>query len=105
MRLRNLGGLEFDLSRSLKVKYEGVIGLPIHDFLLVSNSNYVSNSHRLGVIATRRIFSYPSSLEPNFDPPHPPLARGDFFPESNGFRLGSEGRSPSKMKLIGSIYF
>ncbi len=44
--------LEFDLSRSLKVKSNGAVGLPINDFLLVSNSNYMSNSHRLGVIAS-----------------------------------------------------
>ncbi len=42
------------LSRSLKVKSNGAVGLPIYEFLLVSNSNYMymSNWHRLGVIAT-----------------------------------------------------
>ncbi len=48
---------EFDLSRSLKVKSNGVVGLPIYDFLLASNSNYMSNSHRLGVIATPKNLS------------------------------------------------
>ncbi len=33
------GDLEFDLSRSLKVKCEGGIGLPIYGFLLMFNSN------------------------------------------------------------------
>ncbi len=47
-----MGDLEFDLSRSLKVKSNGAVRFPIYDFLLVSNSNYMSNSHRLGVIAT-----------------------------------------------------
>ena len=32
-----MSDLEFDLSRSLKVKFNGAIGLPIYDFLLVSN--------------------------------------------------------------------
>ncbi len=31
--------LNFDLSRSLKVKCDGGIGLPIYDFLLVFNNN------------------------------------------------------------------
>ena len=52
VRLQNLGDLEFDFSRSLKVKSNGAVGLPMYDFLLVSNSNNVSKSHRLGVRAT-----------------------------------------------------
>ncbi len=52
IRLQNLGDLEFDLSRSLKVKSNGAVGLPIYDFLLESKSNYMAKSHRLGVIAT-----------------------------------------------------
>ena len=31
--------LDFDLSRSLKVKYDGAIGLPMYGFLLIFNSN------------------------------------------------------------------
>ncbi len=74
--LQNMYDLEFDL----KVKSNGAVGLPIYDFLLVSNSNYMSNSHRLGVIVTRKFFSYLLSLGPNFDPPPagPPLPRADF---------------------------
>ncbi len=34
IRLQNLSDLEFDLSRSLKVKCDDVIGLAIHGFLL-----------------------------------------------------------------------
>ena len=41
-----MNDLEFDLSRSLKVKYDGAVGLPIYDFLLVYNSNYMPISHR-----------------------------------------------------------
>ncbi len=39
IRLQNLGDLEFDLSRSLKVKGDVAIGLPIYGFLLMFNSN------------------------------------------------------------------
>ncbi len=35
----NLSDLDFDLSRSLKVKNDGVIGLAISGFLLMDNSN------------------------------------------------------------------
>ncbi len=38
-----MGDLEFDLSRSLKVKSEGAIGLPICGFLLMVNSNIGPN--------------------------------------------------------------
>ena len=34
IRLRNLSDLEFDISRSLKVKCDDVMGLAIHGFLL-----------------------------------------------------------------------
>ncbi len=45
--LRNLKDLEFDFSRSPKVTCNGVLGLPIHICLLVSNSNNMSISHNL----------------------------------------------------------
>ena len=71
-RLQNLGDLEFDLSRSLKVKSNGAVGCSIYDFLLVSNtgSNCMSKTHRLRVIATQKFFPYLLSLGPNFDPAH-----------------------------------
>ncbi len=37
--------LNFDLSRSLNVKYDGGFGLPIYKFLLVFNSNIWPNSN------------------------------------------------------------
>ena len=37
--LRNLSDLDFDLSRSLNVKCDSFIGLPIHGFPLLFNSN------------------------------------------------------------------
>ena len=61
-----MSDLEFDRSRSLKVKSNGAGVHPIYDFLLLSNSNYMSNSHRLGGIATRKKFSYLLPLGPNF---------------------------------------
>ncbi len=39
MRLQNLSDLDFDLSRSLKVKFDSAIGLPIYGFLFMFNSN------------------------------------------------------------------
>ncbi len=100
-----MGDLEFDLSRSLKVKSNGAIRLPIYDFPLVSNSNYMSNSHRLEVIATRKIFSYLLSLGPNFASIRPTLTPGRFFSKWNHLILGSEGRLQPNMKLIGEILF
>ncbi len=44
IRLQKLSDLEFDLSRSLKVKCDSVIGLPIYAFLLMFNSNIWPNS-------------------------------------------------------------
>ncbi len=37
MRLRNWSDLDFDISRSLKVKYDSVIGLTIYAFLSMFN--------------------------------------------------------------------
>ncbi len=42
-RLQNLGELDFDLSRSPKVKCDGAFGLPIYGFLLIFNSNIGPN--------------------------------------------------------------
>ncbi len=41
--LQNVSDLEFDLSRSLKVKCEGAIRLTIYGFLLMFNSNIGPN--------------------------------------------------------------
>ncbi len=84
---------------SLKVKSNGSVGLLMYDFLLVSDNNYMSICNRL---ATRTIFSYLLTLEPNFGSPHPPLP---FISKSNGFIPGSDGSPPPKMKLIGSNLF
>ena len=47
MRFWTFGNLDFDLSRSLKVKCRDVIGLPICGFLLMVNTNIGPNSARL----------------------------------------------------------
>ncbi len=39
IKFRNLGDLDFDLSRPLKVKCDGVIGLLVYDLLLIFDSN------------------------------------------------------------------
>ncbi len=54
IRLQNLGDLEFNLLRSLKVKSNGTIGLHIYDFLLMANSKHMSISHFIGVIISYR---------------------------------------------------
>ena len=64
IRHRIFSDLQFDLPMSLKVKCHDVIGLVIHGFLY---SNYVSNCHRLPLIATQKIFSYLLSLGPNYE--------------------------------------
>ncbi len=104
-RLQNLGDLEFVISRSFKVKFNGAVGLRIYDFILVCNSYYMSKSHRLGVIATGKSFSYLLSLGPNFDTHTHPLIPGRVFSKSNRFILGSKGSLPLKMKLIGETLF
>ncbi len=37
--MKNLSDLDFDLSRSLKVKFNSAIGIPIYGLLLMFNSN------------------------------------------------------------------
>ncbi len=96
-----LGDLEFDLSRSLKVKSNGAVRLLIYDFLLVSNSNYMSNSHRLGLIATRKILFLSLIIRAKFRPPRPTLTPRRLFSKSNHFIPGSKRSLPCKMKLIG----
>ncbi len=44
IRLQNLSDLEFNLSRSLKVICDDVIGLPTYAFLLMFNSNLLPKS-------------------------------------------------------------
>ena len=39
IKFQNLGDLDCDLSRSLRVKSDGAIGLNIYGFLLMLNSN------------------------------------------------------------------
>ena len=55
IRLSNLSDLEFDLSRSLKVKYDGFLGRPIYGFLLMFNNNIWPNSAPLHDIRLRNL--------------------------------------------------
>ena len=50
-----LSDLEFDLSMSLKVKCDDVIGLPTYTFLLMFNSNMWPNSAPLQDIRLRNL--------------------------------------------------
>ncbi len=43
MRFQTLGDLDFNLSRSLEVKFDPAIGLPIYGFLLMFNSSIAPN--------------------------------------------------------------
>ena len=83
---------------SLKVKSNGAIRLPIYDFLLVSNSNYMTNSHHLGVIATRKKVSYLLSLGPNPPPPHP-LYFGAIIFQIEWFPPWVTGKASTKNEL------
>ena len=69
--LQNMSDLEFNLSRSLKVKCNGAVRLSIFDFLLLSNSNYMSNSHRLAVTLEKIFLSLiiRAKFRPNFKIP------------------------------------
>ena len=53
-----MSGLDFDLSRSLKVKFIIAVGLPKYDFQLVSNSNHISISHRITVMTTQKFYFF-----------------------------------------------
>ncbi len=53
--LQNLSDLDFDLSRSLKVKCNGAVGLPICDFLLAFNSNTWPHSAPLEDMSLRNL--------------------------------------------------
>ena len=50
IRVQNMS--DFDLSRSIKVKSNGAVGLSIFEFLFMSNSNHMSISYHLGDICT-----------------------------------------------------
>ena len=61
IRFRNVSDLDFDISRSFKVKCDDVIGLSIYGFLFS-----MSVSHRLAALPTQDVFSYLLSLGPNY---------------------------------------
>ncbi len=101
-----MSDLDFGLSMSHKVKSNGTVGLHIYDFLLVSNSDHMSNCYRLVFIAMQIFFSYLLLLGLNFEAPTLNLIiLGRLFPKLNGFLSGSQERLPPNIKLIGSIFF
>ena len=63
--------LEFDLSRSLKVKVDGSIEKPTYDLLLINNSKYVPIGRILRNIATQNMhdleFDLSRSLKVKFN--------------------------------------
>ncbi len=63
------------------------------------NSSRMSISHPSAVIAIQNFLSYLLSLGPIFIPSHRPLPQGDFFPKSNVFLSGSEGRLSTKIEV------
>ncbi len=100
-RVWNPNDIDFDLSRSLHS--DGAIWLLLYDFLLVSNNNYISISHRLAVTADqKKIWNSSTSYRwAKISDPHTHPYPGANFSKSNHFISGSERRLPPKMKLIG----
>ena len=94
-------------SRSLKLKGNSAVRLPIYDFLSVTNSDHMSISHRLAVIGTVRMsrvigtftmFPHLLSLGQNFSLTHPfPWA---IFLKIEPLHPLVRGKAPTKMKLI-----
>ncbi len=66
IRLRNLSDLDFDLSRSFKVKCHGVIGLAIYVFLLMATSNLWPNFAPLRDIRLRNLSDLDFDLSRSF---------------------------------------
>ena len=89
-----------------RLKYNGAIGLPRYDFLLMSNSNHMAISYSLG---TWKFSLYHHDhlscllLGQNFRPPTHPYSRA-IVSKSINFLHGPEGRLPPKLKLIGTIF-
>ena len=54
--------LDFNLSRSLKVKVDGAIRKPTYDFLLVNDGEYMPICSILGDIATQNMHDLESVL-------------------------------------------
>ncbi len=85
--------------KSFKVKSNGAVGLSVYEFLLVSNSNHMSISHRFNKrrYIHLKIFSLFLIIGPKFCPtpypPGPPLSQGNIsenqITSSLGHREGS----------------
>ncbi len=77
-----MSDLEFNLSILLKVKSSGPGGLPMYHLLLVSKW-LPSISHRLAVAASRKFFSYLSSIGPKFQTKTEAKVNEDEIPSNN----------------------
>ena len=75
--IQNQSDFNSGLLTSFNVKYNGAFGRFMCGFLLVSNSNHMSNSHRLLVTVARNFFSYLLSLGQNFGASTSPLSLGE----------------------------
>ncbi len=64
IRLRNLGDLEFDLYRLLKVKCDDVIGLAIRSVVLIYAVITGPTPTRLALMATQNVFSSFTMIRP-----------------------------------------
>ncbi len=75
-----MGDLDFDPSMSLKVKSNDAVGISIYGFLLMSNNNHMSISHRLADICTWKFSPYLLSLGQKLGTPtQPTLTPRRFF--------------------------
>ncbi len=95
IRPLKLGDLDFDLSKSLKVKSNGAVGTPIYDILLMYKVTICFSLTVMATIGTR--ITMPPPL-PTYT--HTPLPWGDvvFFFNTEWFP------ALHKMKLSGSIF-
>ena len=101
-----MSDLKFDLSRSLKVKSNGALGLHTYEFLLASNSNHVYLSSISCYSHLKKLFLlFFLNIRPKFwTSLIYPYSAAILF-KMNGFLPGSEGKPPPNMKLVNSILF
>ncbi len=85
---------------SPKGKPNGAVGLPIYDFLLLSNSNDESISHRLAVMGIL-IFFISLIITPRFRTPHTHSCPGANFLKIESLHPWVRGKPSAKIKMIG----
>ncbi len=75
-----------------------------YGILVLSNGNHKFSYRRLAVTAVKNFQLSLITRRKVRIPYTDPFPGGDIFSKLNGSLLGSEGRLPPKMKLIGSIF-